>query len=77
LVRRARFGELHGSSNIATLDVPGWGFGSGQAAFMSAVASDGTVFIATTPFTDDQSKLTGTNMELGVFEPGCGVSPGW
>ncbi|WP_018634826.1 hypothetical protein [Parafrankia elaeagni] len=63
------FGELDDSSPISTVDVPGWGFGPGQAAFMSAVAADGTVFIGTTPFTDDQSKLTGTGMELGLFEP--------
>ncbi|OAA18106.1 hypothetical protein UG55_11281, partial [Frankia sp. EI5c] len=63
------FGDLDGSSPIGTVEVPGWGFGPGQAAYMSAVAADGTVFIATTPFTDDQSKLTGTGMELGLFEP--------
>ncbi|MCK9876333.1 hypothetical protein MXD59_11190 [Frankia sp. Ag45/Mut15] len=56
-------------SAVRTVDIPGWGFGPGQAAFMSAVAEDGTVFISTTPFTDDQSKLTGTDMELEIFEP--------
>jgi hypothetical protein len=63
------FGEPAGGANVETVAVPGWGFGPGHAAFMSAVASDGTVFLATTPFSDDQSKLTGTTMELGVFEP--------
>ncbi|MCL9758813.1 hypothetical protein [Frankia sp. AiPa1] len=64
------FNELGApGSAVRTVDVPGWGFGPGQAAFMSAVADDGTVFISTTPFTDDQSKLTGTDMELEVFEP--------
>nr|MDT0664644.1 hypothetical protein [Micromonospora sp. DSM 115978] len=62
------FGGLAASGSVVPADVPGWGFGPGQAAFMSAVASDGTVFMATTPFSDDQSKLTGTNMELGVFD---------
>jgi hypothetical protein len=64
------FGGLADGSGIATVDVPGWGFGPGHAAFMSAVASDGTVFLSTTPFSDDQSKLTGSDMELGVFAPG-------
>ncbi|WP_420497304.1 hypothetical protein [Parafrankia sp. FMc2] len=63
------FGGLDGSSPTTVIEVPGWGFGPGQAAYMSAVAADGTVLMATTPFTDDQSKLTGTGMELGVFEP--------
>ncbi|CAI7977609.1 conserved hypothetical protein [Frankia sp. Hr75.2] len=63
------FGDLGSASRIDVVDVPGWGFGPGQAGFMSAVAADGTVFIGTTPFTDDQSKLTGTGMELGLFEP--------
>lgn len=66
------FGGLTDSTVVVPVDVPGWGFGPGQAAFMSAVAADGTVFIATTPFSDDQSKLTGTNMELGVFESVAG-----
>ncbi|EFC79534.1 hypothetical protein [Parafrankia sp. EUN1f] len=64
------FGGLDASSPIGVVEVPGWGFGPGQAAFMSAVAADGTVLIGTTPFTDDQSALTGTGMELGLFEPG-------
>jgi hypothetical protein len=63
------FGDLAGHPTVATRDVPGWGFGPGQAAFMSTVAADGTVFIGTTPFTDDQMKPTGTDMEIGVFEP--------
>ncbi|WP_018502842.1 hypothetical protein [Parafrankia discariae] len=63
------FGALGSGSRIEVVEVPGWGFGPGQAGFMSAVAADGTVFISTTPFTDDQSKLTGTGMELGLFEP--------
>ncbi len=63
------FGGLQGSRAVRTVDVPGWGFGPGQAAYMSTVAADGTVFIGTTPFTDDQAKPTGTGMELGVFDP--------
>ncbi|MGF7238772.1 MAG: hypothetical protein ACQSGP_28015 [Frankia sp.] len=63
------FGGLQGSRAVRTVDVPGWGFGPGQSAYMSTVAADGTVFIGTTPFTDDQSKLTGTGMELGVYDP--------
>jgi hypothetical protein len=39
---------------------------------MSAVTSDGTVFTATTPFSDNQAQPTGTSMELAVFEPGPG-----
>ncbi|WP_243407587.1 hypothetical protein [Frankia canadensis] len=67
------FGELgDGASPTRITEVPGWGFGPGQAAFMSAVSPDGTVFISTTPFTDDQSKLTGTDMELEIFEPEAG-----
>ncbi len=64
------FGEFDsGQSTVRVTEVPGWGFGPGQAAFMSAVAADGTVFVTTTPFSDDQSKLTGTDMEIEVFEP--------
>nr|WP_232292058.1 hypothetical protein [Frankia sp. QA3] len=64
------FGEFDGGqSTVRITEVPGWGFGPGQAAFMSAVSADGTVFVTTTPFTDDQSKLTGTDMEIEVFEP--------
>jgi hypothetical protein len=66
------FGDLTASRALAIVGVPGWGFGPGQAAYMSAVASDGTVFIATTPFSDDQSRPTGTDMELAVFEPASG-----
>jgi hypothetical protein len=67
------FGELgDGQSPVQITEVPGWGFGPGQAAFNSAVSADGTVFISTTPFTDDQSKLTGTDMELEIFEPEAG-----
>ncbi|CAO5228159.1 hypothetical protein [Frankia sp. AgKG'84/4] len=64
------FGALgEAGSTTRVTEVPGWGFGSGQAAFMSAVAADGTVFMCTTPFTDDQSKPTGFDMEIEVFEP--------
>ncbi|ETA03129.1 hypothetical protein CcI6DRAFT_01448 [Frankia sp. CcI6] len=63
------FGNLDDRSAIEIAGVPGWGFGPGQAAFLSAVAADGTVFLATTPFTDDQAKLTGTGMEIEIFEP--------
>jgi hypothetical protein len=63
------FGGLEGSQAVHTVGVSGWGFGPGQAAYMSTVAGDGTVFVGTTPFTDDQSKLTGTGMELAVFDP--------
>ncbi|WP_420848600.1 hypothetical protein [Protofrankia coriariae] len=57
-------------ARIVTVDVPGWGFGPGQAAYMSTVTSDGTVFTATTPFSDNQAQPTGTGMEIAVFEPG-------
>nr|WP_242606444.1 hypothetical protein [Protofrankia symbiont of Coriaria ruscifolia] len=69
------FGDLDSSQDtaegirIVTVDVPGWGFGPGQAAYMSTVTSDGTVFTATTPFSDNQAQPTGTGMELAVFEP--------
>ncbi|WP_242605700.1 hypothetical protein [Frankia sp. Cppng1_Ct_nod] len=64
------FGEHTGGTSISTVDVPGWGFGPGQAAYASTVTSDGTVFTATTPFSDNQAQPTGTGMELAVFEPG-------
>jgi hypothetical protein len=63
------FGDLDSHATVATEVIPGWGFGPGQAAFMSAVAPDGTVFVGTTPFTDDQSKPTGAGMEIAVFAP--------
>ncbi|WP_445548739.1 hypothetical protein [Frankia sp. CiP1_Cm_nod2] len=70
------FGDLDSSQDgvrdtrIVTVDVPGWGFGPGQAAYMSTVTSDGTVFTATTPFSDNQAQPTGTGMEIAAFEPG-------
>jgi hypothetical protein len=62
--------RLPSGERVRTVGVPGWGFGLGQAAYMSAVADDGTVFVATTPYSDDQARLTGVNMEIGVFRPG-------
>ncbi|WP_239332115.1 hypothetical protein [Frankia sp. CiP3] len=63
------FGDRAGDTQLATVGVAGWGFGPGQAAYMSTVTSDGTVFTATTPFSDNQAQPTGTGMELAVFEP--------
>jgi hypothetical protein len=63
------FGEFAGDPAAGVIEVPGWGFGPGQAAYMSAVASDGTVFIGTTPFTDNQAKPTAAGMELAIFDP--------
>lgn len=63
------FGGLDEHPAATTVDVPGFGFGPGQAAYMSTVADDGTVVIGTTPFTDDQTRPTGPTMELGVFDP--------
>ncbi|WP_374215936.1 hypothetical protein [Frankia sp. AiPs1] len=64
------FGEFDGGqTTVRVTEVPGWGFGPGQAAFNSAVSAEGTVFLTTTPFSDDQSKLTGTDMEIEIFEP--------
>ncbi|WP_422615056.1 hypothetical protein [Frankia torreyi] len=64
------FGNFDGGqTTVRVTEVPGWGFGPGQAAFNSAVSADGTVFMTTTPFSDDQSKLTGTDMEIEIFEP--------
>ncbi|MBL7497299.1 hypothetical protein I6A84_36485 [Frankia sp. CNm7] len=63
------FGRLARSSTIETVDVPGFGFGPGQSAFMATVASDGTVFIGTTPFSDDQMFPTAASMEAGIFHP--------
>ncbi|MDT3441115.1 hypothetical protein [Pseudofrankia sp. BMG5.37] len=63
------FGELAGSQTIETVGVPGFGFGPGQAAFMSVAADDGTVLIGTTPFSDDQTRPTATTMEVGIFYP--------
>jgi hypothetical protein len=62
-------GGLSGHPTTATVEVPGFRFGAGQAAFMSAVDRDGAVIIGTTPFSDDQSMPTSTDMELGVFDP--------
>ncbi|WP_322747308.1 MULTISPECIES: hypothetical protein [unclassified Frankia] len=64
------FGDHAERVPVATVDVPGWGFGPGQAAYMSTVTSDGTVVTATTPFSDNQAEPTGSGMELAVFEPG-------
>lgn len=56
-------------SSVDAVEVAGWGFGPGQAAYMSAVAADGTVFVGTTPFTDNQAKPTAAGMELAAFDP--------
>ena len=63
------FGGLGDGGPATVVGVPGFGFGPGQAAYMSAVAADGTVFIGTTPFSDDQTRPTGTDLELAVFDP--------
>ncbi|OHV37566.1 hypothetical protein BCD49_16195 [Pseudofrankia sp. EUN1h] len=62
------FGQLADHAPAVTIDVPGFGFGPGQAAYMTTVAADGTVFMSTTPFTDDQTRPTGSTMELAVFD---------
>jgi hypothetical protein len=60
---------LPGGQSVSTVSVPSWGFGPGQAAYMSAVTSDGVVVMATTPYTDNQLCPTSSDMELGVFDP--------
>ncbi|MBX6389259.1 MAG: hypothetical protein IRZ08_09725 [Frankia sp.] len=66
------FAGLARSGTVATVDVPGFGFGPGHAAFMSTATDDGTVFIGTTPFTDDPIMPTASTMEVGAFYPGTG-----
>jgi len=62
--------RLSGGQTFATVPVTNWGFGAGQAAYMSAVTSAGAVVIGTTPYTDNQMQPTGKTMELGVLLPG-------
>lgn len=61
--------SLPTGQTVTTVGVPSWGFGPGQSAYMSAVTSDGSVVMATTPYTDNQLCPTGNDMELGVFDP--------
>ena len=74
--RPGSFGELGGlkrllgGQSFATVPIPGWGFGPGQAAYMSAVTSAGTVIVATTPYTDNQMQPTANTMELACLIPG-------
>lgn len=73
--RTGSFGGLASSSKLPTGEsfaaagVSGWQFGPGQSAYMSAVTADGSVVMATTPYTDNQMQPTGSDMELGIFSP--------
>jgi hypothetical protein len=73
--RPGSFGGLAGRSKVptgqsfATAPVKNWGFGPGQSAYMSAVMQDGTVVVATTPYTDNQLQPTGTSMEICYLQP--------
>ncbi len=73
--RPGSFGALAGHNKVPTgqsfavAPVPNWGFGPGQSAYMSAVTRDGTVVMATTPYTDNQLQPTGTTMEVGYLQP--------
>ncbi len=75
--RSGSFGGLTGRNKLlsgasfAAVPINGWGFGPGQAAYMSAVTTAGAVVIATTPYTDNQLEPTATTMELGCFLPGA------
>lgn len=60
---------LKGYPSTDLVEVPELRFGAGQAAFMSTVASDGSVIVGTTPFSDDQARPTSNDMEIGVFAP--------
>jgi len=61
--------RLPSGESVATVPVPGWRFGAGQAAFGCAVVQDGSVIIGTTPFSDNPLQPTGADMELGVLRP--------
>jgi hypothetical protein len=62
--------RLPGGQSFANVSVRNWGFGAGQAAYMSAVTGAGAVVIGTTPYTDNQMEPTAKTMELGVLLPG-------
>lgn len=61
--------HLPSGESVATVPVPGWRFGAGQAAFGCAVVQDGSVIVGTTPFSDNPLQPTGADMELGVLRP--------
>ncbi len=64
----AGLSHLPSGHRVATVTVPSWRFGPGQAAFECAVAKDGSVIMGTTPFTDDQLRPTAADMEIGVLD---------
>jgi hypothetical protein len=73
------FGQLETPARVAggarttvTLAIPGWGFAPGEAAYFTAVASDGTVFVANEPQTDDQTRPTAQEMAISAFTPASG-----
>ena len=54
---------------FAARAVDDWAFLPGQAAYFSAAAPDGTVFIANEPQTDSQYRPTATTMAVSAFNP--------
>jgi hypothetical protein len=67
------FGGLSQTVNgVLPVPVSSWRFGAGQANSGAVVTEDGTVLLATTPLSDDQTKPTGDGMEIGVFRPDSG-----
>jgi hypothetical protein len=64
----SRISRLSGGHRITTVGVPSWRFDPGQAAFGCIVAPGGSVLIGTTPFTDNQLKPTGADMQIAALE---------
>jgi hypothetical protein len=54
---------------VTTHGISGWNLGPGQALYVAAVATDGTVVTATEPQTDNPLRPTATDMELAFFDP--------
>jgi hypothetical protein len=64
-----RVSRVSTGQTVGTVPIPSWGFGAGQSAYMSAVTGNGTVVMATTPYTDNQLQPTAANMEVVYLQP--------
>ena len=64
-----RLSRVSTGQTVGTVPISSWGFGAGQSAYMSAVTGDGTVVMATTPYTDNQLQPTSSTMEVCYVQP--------
>jgi hypothetical protein len=56
-------------AHIDAVEVPGWAFDPGQAAYFPAVTRDGTIFVANLPQTFNQMLPTACSMVITCFNP--------